>query len=178
MLQRIKNVVRLGRRKKSGHDFRHGLFVSKGKCNHPMEDFAVSETRRIDGNRVGLFAIYDGHVGHEVAEYLQANLLNNILNQPSFWTDPTTAITEAYLKTDKCILEKEAELGMGGSTAVTAIVINGASVYIANVGDSRAVLCRAGVATQVTVDHDPVSEKASIERKGGLVTTLPGLLPL
>ncbi|MCO5576341.1 hypothetical protein L7F22_030150 [Adiantum nelumboides] len=177
MLQRIKQAVGLCWRKKTRHSIRHGFFVSKGKSNHPMEDFAVSETRRIDGHSVGLFAIYDGHLGHEVAEYLQANLLNNILHQPSFWTDPTTAITEAYIKTDSRILEKVAELGTGGSTAVTAIVIDGSSVYIANVGDSRAVLCRAGVATQVTNDHDPVSEKASIQRKGGLVTTLPGDVP-
>eukprot|EP00250_Pteridium_aquilinum_P010840 c19662_g1_i1 orf=570-1373(-) len=174
MLQRIKQAVGLG---KGRHRLKHGLFISKGKSMRAMEDFAVSETKRINGHRVGLFAVYDGHLGHEVAQYLQANLLNNIVKQPSFWTDPTTAITDGYMQTDAAILAKVAELGTGGSTAVTAFVIDGSSAYIANVGDSRAVLCRAGVASQVTIDHDPVTELASIKRKGGLVTTLPGDVP-
>lgn len=175
MLQRIKRAVGLDRRKR--YRLKHGLFISKGKSNRAMEDFAVSETKRINGHYVGLFAVYDGHLGHEVGQYLQANLLNNILNQTSFWTDPTTAITDTYLQTDALILEKVSELGTGGSTAVTAIVIDGSSAYIANVGDSRAVLCRAGVATQVTIDHDPVTEQTSVQRKGGLVTLLPGDVP-
>ncbi|KAH7278709.1 hypothetical protein KP509_38G053300 [Ceratopteris richardii] len=142
-----------------------------------MEDFAVSETKVIDDHDVGLFAIYDGHLGHEVAEYLHRNLLTNILNQPSFWTDPTTAVAEAYVQTDLSILEETDELGTGGSTAVTVIVIDNASAYVANVGDSRAVLCREGSPVQLTVDHDPLSEKAYIQRKGGMVTVLPGDVP-
>ncbi|KAH7277230.1 hypothetical protein KP509_39G041200 [Ceratopteris richardii] len=142
-----------------------------------MEDFAVAETKFIEGHHMGLFAIYDGHLRHEVAEYLHGNLFTNILKQPIFWTDPRAAISQAYLQTDAYILEKTEELGIGGSTAVTAIVIDNSSAYIANVGDSRAVLCRAGVATQLTVDHDPLSEKAHIQGKGGRVTVLPGDVP-
>jgi hypothetical protein len=43
--------------------------------------------------------------------------------QPDFLSDPETAIQKAYLLTDEKILEKTAELGRGGSTAVTAILI-------------------------------------------------------
>lgn len=180
MLRRIKHAVGLDRREKRGkgpQSLKHGLFASKGKSIRAMEDFAVSETKRINDHHVGLFAVYDGHLGHEVAQYLQANLLDNVLNQPSFWTDPSTAITDAFVQTDALILEKVAELGPGGSTAVTAIVIDGSSAYIANVGDSRAVLCRAGAATPVTRDHDPKLEESDIQRKGGLVTVLPGDVP-
>ena len=59
----------------------HGSFVSKGKSNRPMEDFVVLETKRVNDHDVGMFAVYDGHLGHEVARYLQSNLLGNILDQ-------------------------------------------------------------------------------------------------
>ena len=107
------------------------------------------------------------------------------LLQPTFWSNPTCAIMDAYLQTDASILEESAKLGTGGSTALTAIVISragsgvhvhdgGCAAYVANVGDSRAVLCRSGTAVQVTVDHDPVTERSSVQRNGGFITTLPG----
>jgi len=66
------------------------------------------------------------------------------------------------------------QLGPGGSTAVTAIFIDGKDLWIANVGDSRAVVCEGGCANQLTVDHEPHTERKKIEKKGGFVTALPG----
>lgn len=47
---------------------------------------------------------------------------------------------------------------------------------LAHVGDSRAILCRAGQAVQVTEDHKPdrIDEKKRIERAGGLVLNVRG----
>lgn len=97
--------------------------------------------------------------------------------QPNFWKDPKTAIENAYRSTDKFILENSLQLGTGGSTAVTAIVIDGKDLWVANVGDSRAVVCERGSANQLTVDHEPHTERRRIEKKGGFVTTLPGNIP-
>jgi hypothetical protein len=97
-----------------------------------------------------------------------------LLVQPEFWINPTQAILKAYDFTDKVVLQKAPVLGIGGSTAVTAILIDGRKLLVANVGDSRAVLCRAGEAIQLSVDHEPKSEKKAIEDRGGFVTTLPG----
>jgi len=69
-------------------------------------------------------------------------------------------------------------LGHGGSTAVTAILINGQRLWIANVGDSRAVLSRQGQAVQMTTDHEPNTERGIIENKGGFVSNMPGTLKL
>lgn len=88
--------------------------------------------------------------------------------------DPKTAIINAYTSTDKLILENSMQFGPGGSTAVTAIVIDGKDLWVANIGDSRAVICRNGTAEQLTVDHEPHSERRKIEKRGGFVTTLPG----
>lgn len=84
------------------------------------------------------------------------------------------AIRNAYRSTNRFILENTMQLGPGGSTAVTAIVIDGKDLWVANVGDSRAVLCERGCANQLTVDHEPNSERRRIEKQGGFVITLPG----
>ncbi|KAJ8627307.1 hypothetical protein MRB53_020614 [Persea americana] len=62
----------------------------------------------------------------------------------------------------------------GGSTAVTAIFIDGEKLVVANVGDSRAVICGKGVSKQLSVDHEPKKERETIESKGGFVTEAPG----
>lgn len=65
-------------------------------------------------------------------------------------------------------------MGKGGSTAVTAILINCQKLVVANVGDSRAVICKNGVAKQLSVDHEPSMERESIESRGGFVSNFPG----
>ena len=59
----------------------HGFHFVKGKSNHPMEDYVVSEFKKVDNHDLGLFAIFDGHLGHDVAKYLQTNLFDNILKE-------------------------------------------------------------------------------------------------
>eukprot|EP00308_Calcidiscus_leptoporus_P016900 CAMPEP_0119398654 /NCGR_PEP_ID=MMETSP1334-20130426/140955_1 /TAXON_ID=127549 /ORGANISM="Calcidiscus leptoporus, Strain RCC1130" /LENGTH=381 /DNA_ID=CAMNT_0007422523 /DNA_START=534 /DNA_END=1679 /DNA_ORIENTATION=- len=58
-----------------------------------------------------------------------------------------------------------------GCTAVV-VLIRGSKVFVANAGDSRAVLCRAGQAVALSFDHKPSlpTELARIEAGGGWVT--------
>lgn len=94
--------------------------------------------------------------------------------QEEFWTEPSRSISKAYERTDQAILSHSPDLGRGGSTAVTAILIDGRTLWIANVGDSRAVLSRRGQAEQMTTDHEPNTERGSIEDRGGFVSNMPG----
>ncbi|KAL4348718.1 hypothetical protein GQ457_17G005510 [Hibiscus cannabinus] len=165
-----------GKSKMSKH-ISHGFHCLKGKSNHDMEDYVVSEFRKKDDSELGLFGIFDGHLGHDVAKYLQGHLFDNILKQHDFWTQTEDAIRRAYHSTDAEILDKAKHLGRGGSTAVTAILINSQKLVVGNVGDSRAVICKNGVAKQLSVDHEPSKEKGMIERRGGFVSNLPGDVP-
>jgi protein phosphatase 1L len=147
-----------------------------------MEDYLVAEYRQVGEHDLGLFAIYDGHLGHTVPDYLREHLFDNILKetQPEFLSDTKNAMRKAYLLTDEKILERAAELGRGGSTAVTAILIScddSVKLVVANVGDSRAVISKNGKAEQLSVDHEPNMEKKIIEEKGGFVSNLPGDVP-
>lgn len=98
--------------------------------------------------------------------------------QNGFWTETEDAIKRAYRTTDAEILEKSFTLGKGGSTAVTAFLINGQKLVVANVGDSRAVISKNGVAKQLSIDHEPSKEKRMIESRGGFVSNLPGTILL
>jgi serine/threonine protein phosphatase PrpC len=62
----------------------------------------------------------------------------------------------------RCELQKPARCDHAGSTAVVAVV-SPTSVVVANAGDSRAVLSRAGVPVPLSVDHK-VSFASSIAR--------------
>lgn len=96
------------------------------------------------------------------------------VTQEEFVNYPDRGITKAYEKTDQAILSHNPALGRGGSTAVTAILVNFQKLWVANVGDSRAVLLKDGVVFQMTIDHEPSTERESIEDKGGFVSNLPG----
>lgn len=169
-----------GKTKLSGRRVKHGYHLVKGKSNHPMEDYLVAEYRQVGDHDLGLFAIFDGHLGHTVPDFLREHLFDNILKEPEFLSDTKNAMRKAYLLTDEKILERAAELGRGGSTAVTAILIScddSVKLVVANVGDSRAVISKNGKAEQLSVDHEPNMEKEIIEEKGGFVSNLPGDVP-
>ncbi|GAB4838458.1 hypothetical protein Ancab_027992 [Ancistrocladus abbreviatus] len=153
---------------------KYGFSLVKGKANHPMEDYHVAKFVFVRGHELGLFAIYDGHLGDTVPAYLQKHLFANILKEEEFWTDPSRSISKAYERTDQAILSHSPDLGRGGSTAVTAILVDGQKLYVANVGDSRAILSRRGQAVQMTTDHEPNTERGSIENRGGFVSNMPG----
>ncbi|KAF1866816.1 hypothetical protein Lal_00018201 [Lupinus albus] len=155
---------------KMSKNITHGFYLVKGRSYHAMEDYVVAQFKKVENNELGLFAIFDGHAGHNVPNYLRSHLFDNILNEPDFWKEPTDAMKRAYDVTDSTILEKSGELGRGGSTAVTAILINGQKLVVANIGDSRAVLCKNGVAKQISVDHEPTTESEDIQNRGGFVS--------
>lgn len=163
-----------GKGRSNQGQIKYGFSLVKGKANHPMEDYHVAKFIHVNGHELGLFAIYDGHLGETVPSYLQKHLFSNILQEDEFWTDPMRSIAKAYERTDQAILTHSPDLGRGGSTAVNAILIDGQRLLIANVGDSRAVLSRGGQAIQMTIDHEPNTERDSIEDRGGFVSNMPG----
>jgi len=176
-----------GKSKASARKVTYGFHLVEGKMPHGMEDRHVAEFRRLDdGNEVGLFGVFDGHSGADVATYLRNHLFDNILGEPDFWEDTMGAIRRAYHRTDRKVLKKKKVTAdgeeivrprRGGSTAVTVILLNGETLVVANVGDSRAVVCESGRARQLSVDHEPLRERDAIESRGGFVTEMHGDVP-
>jgi serine/threonine protein phosphatase PrpC len=95
-----------------------------------------------------------------------------------------SAVKDAFMLTDKEILSasERKKFEQVGTTAVCALLHGNPKLgtalrlVVANLGDSRGVLCRAGQAVAVSEDHKPsrIDEKKRIERAGGLVLQVRG----
>lgn len=136
-----------------------------------MEDCYDIKLTKIDGHPVNLCGVFDGHGGNLAAEYLKENLFKNLMKHPEFLTDTKLAISRTFLQTDGDILETISNsFRDDGSTALAAVLI-GNHLYVANVGDSRAVASKAGKAVPLSKDHKPnrKDERKRIEDAGGVV---------
>ncbi|CAN6169840.1 unnamed protein product [Urochloa humidicola] len=136
-----------------------------------MEDCYDIKLTKVDGQPVSLFGVFDGHGGNLAAAYLKDTLFKNLMKQPDFLTDTKLAISRAFLETDRDILETiSSSFRDDGSTALAAVLI-GKRLYVANVGDSRAVASKAGKAVPLSKDHKPnrKDERKRVEDAGGVV---------
>ncbi|KAK9805433.1 hypothetical protein WJX73_006037 [Symbiochloris irregularis] len=149
-----------------------GYSLMRGK-RASMEDFYKAEFKASPyyPDTVGLFGVFDGHGGPNAADFVRQTLFERFVSNPNFTKDLKTALIEAFVETDSLYLDSE---GAGakddGCTAITAVLV-GQRLVVANVGDSRAVLCRAGKAKPLSEDHKPnrTDERARIEGAGGVV---------
>ncbi|GMI99662.1 hypothetical protein like AT5G53140 [Hibiscus trionum] len=136
-----------------------------------MEDCYDIKTSEINGQTVCLFGIFDGHGGSRAAEYLKQHLFEKLMKHPQFMTDTKLAISETYQQTDADFLDSERDTYRDdGSTASTAVLV-GNHLYVANVGDSRTIISKAGKAIPLSEDHKPnrSDERKRIESAGGVV---------
>eukprot|EP00331_Platyophrya_macrostoma_P000435 CAMPEP_0176405332 /NCGR_PEP_ID=MMETSP0127-20121128/277_1 /TAXON_ID=938130 /ORGANISM="Platyophrya macrostoma, Strain WH" /LENGTH=297 /DNA_ID=CAMNT_0017784375 /DNA_START=57 /DNA_END=950 /DNA_ORIENTATION=- len=133
-----------------------------------MEDAHVAQLNLEGDRQQALLGVFDGHNGYLVAKYCGAHISDTLVSTPAFHAkDYPTAFTEAFRQLDASIFESPELKHEGGCTAVTALVAQ-RRIICANIGDSRAVLCRGGMAVPLSSDHKPTipSEVARIEAAG------------
>jgi serine/threonine protein phosphatase PrpC len=136
---------------------RFGASTDVGRMRTNNEDSYLSETP--------VAAVADGMGGHRAGEVASAIAMEELaaLRGKGPWPnerEATDDLKRAIVRANRRIREMAAgdrELnGMG--TTLVALLEDGDSVHLANVGDSRAYLLREGELTQVTVDHTLVQE--------------------
>jgi protein phosphatase 1L len=118
----------------------------------------------------GFFGVYDGHGGNRCSQYASF-YLHDLIFKNNIAESPITALTEGYKELDRHWLELASLNNWeDGSTAITALIVNKV-LYVANCGDSRAVLCNSGKAIDMSVDHKPnrPDERKRIEDLGGRI---------
>ena len=118
----------------------------------------------------GFFAVYDGHGGARCSSYAAQNL-HELIFKHNYIDAPELALSEGYKDLDHHWLEMAQLNGWDdGSTAVSVLIVKNV-IYVANIGDSRAVLCSNGRAIDMSSDHKPSreDEKARIAKLGGKV---------
>ncbi|XP_050224463.1 probable protein phosphatase 2C 15 [Mercurialis annua] len=148
------------------------------------EDYFLIKTdsQRVSGNpssAFSVFAVFDGHNGNAAAIYTKENLLNYVLGAiprglgREEWIQALPrALVAGFVKTDKEFQSR----GETSGTTVTFVIVDGWTVTVASVGDSRCILDAqgSGVST-LTVDHrleENVEERERVTASGGEVGRL------
>lgn len=115
-----------------------------------------------------LYAVADGMGGHKGGDYassmavqvLRQALSQNITKNPGMFS-PREALMDGYSQAslqiyNKSHIEQPELQGMG--TTLVSMFYHSGSMYIGNVGDSRAYLIREGKMWQLTEDHSLLNE--------------------
>jgi len=118
-----------------------------------------------------IFGVYDGHTGMEAVDFVCHNLLHYFCNHQLFKSDPVKALIEAHEMLDKNFLTKAKKSNWRSGTTALTVLLRGGKMYVANLGDSRAVLCRKGKAMALSSDHKPnrSDEAERIKKSNGWI---------
>lgn len=122
-------------------------------------------------DRYTLFAVFDGHVGDMASEFAKNNIEkifrhNESQKEKDMYKILYKTVEELEKSYRKSFENKQMELPeIPGTTAVIAVIDHDKNVlFVANVGDSRAILIRDNTVYQITLDHNiQTIEKARLD---------------
>ncbi|KAJ0092508.1 hypothetical protein Patl1_24803 [Pistacia atlantica] len=126
------------------------------------------------------YAVFDGHGGPEAAVFIKNNAMKLFFEDADlplisdiddvFLAELENSHRRAFLQADHALAHECSVGSTCGTTALTALVL-GRHLLVANAGDCRAVLCRKGVAFDMSQDHKPsyLPERRRVEELGGYV---------
>ncbi|KAI2656502.1 Integrin-linked kinase-associated serine/threonine phosphatase 2C [Labeo rohita] len=140
-------------------------------------------------SRLAYFAVFDGHGGARASQFAAENLHHTLVSKfpkgdvENLEKLVRKCLLDSFRQTDEDFLKKASSqkpAWKDGSTATCMLVVDDV-LYVANLGDSRAVLCRleqaedSGKRKCVTLalskEHNPTiyEERMRIQRAGGTV---------
>lgn len=126
---------------------------------------------------ISFFGIYDGHGGNACSDYLRDNLHQLIIKDPNFPLYPNQAIINGFEQAEREFLQEKAMsngklIEKSGSCAIVLLIID-ETIYVANVGDSRAIIStdQGKIVYSLSKDHKPncEEERRRIYSNGGKV---------
>ncbi|CAD8077881.1 unnamed protein product [Paramecium primaurelia] len=133
---------------------------------------------------ISLFGVFDGHGGNVFARFVQKHFIEELEKNKNFKDHKfEDALIETFLKMDELLISPEGQneinemkdknesINFAGTTANVALFYKN-TLYVANVGDSRSVLCRENTNYDMSFDHIPnnYQEKLRIQKAGGYVS--------
>ena len=115
--------------------------------------------------KISYFAIFFFFGGEERAEFLKNNYLNYLVENTNFPFDIKLSMIETFQKIEENFFklyckENIDDSDKSGSCALVAVIFDN-KIYMANLGDSRAIMSIAGgtKVRQLTLDHKPDNVK-------------------
>lgn len=124
--------------------------------------------------KCSFFGVYDGHGGANCADFLRDNLHHYVIKDSNFPHKPKDALRNGFIQAENAFLENSQKetLDRSGSCANVVLIV-GENCYLANVGDSRAIMSgeRGNRIFTLSKDHKPSeeAEQARIIQAGGRI---------
>ena len=127
--------------------------------------------------KMSYFAIFDGHGGQLCSSFLKKNFLNYLIEDKNFPNDIKESLINTIKKIEKEFNKKYVDIlnnniDFSGSCALILLIIEN-KIYIANVGDSRAIMSidQGNKIYPITIDHKPNNpiEFERIKKIGGKI---------
>eukprot|EP01062_Namystynia_karyoxenos_P016050 TRINITY_DN15852_c0_g1_i1.p1 TRINITY_DN15852_c0_g1~~TRINITY_DN15852_c0_g1_i1.p1 ORF type:complete len:398 (+),score=54.18 TRINITY_DN15852_c0_g1_i1:106-1299(+) len=120
------------------------------------------------------FLVCDGHAGRQVADHvaelLPMRVAAHLASHSGFsGADPSVVLPSAYVEVDREVYRRCGMVDSGA--AAVAALLRGPELWVAHLGDCRAVMCDGGTAVPLTRDHrasDP-QEKLRLQAAGAIV---------
>lgn len=146
-----------------------GCHSVQGARSHMEDTYSGLAAIRGD-SRQSFFAVMDGH-GGSMASKFAAETLHEELLQQQFEEYPFRSLIEAFRAVDRGWLQMAQRKNRDDGSTVVASLLLDDMLYVANLGDSRAVLSCHGRAIPMSSDHKPnrEDERRRIEALGGRV---------
>ncbi|KAK7393036.1 hypothetical protein VNO78_21487 [Psophocarpus tetragonolobus] len=155
-----------------------GSYATCGR-RETMEDTHFILPHMCDEKDVYTFGIFDGHRGAAAAEF-SSRAVPAVLKTADFMGSPANALVEAFIRTDAAFRKELDSYRKSnrciqkdwhpGCTAIAALIVRN-KLFVANIGDCRAILCRAGNPVALSKDHvaSCLQERERVIHQGGHV---------
>ncbi|RLM79786.1 protein phosphatase 2C and cyclic nucleotide-binding/kinase domain-containing protein [Panicum miliaceum] len=165
------------------YDLRYSFLSQRGyypeSLDKPNQDSYCIHTPFGTSPDDHFFGVFDGHgeYGAQCSQFVKRRLCENLLRDNRFRTDAVMALHAAFVATNSQLHADNLDDSMSGTTAIT-ILVRGKTIYVANTGDSRAVIAEKRgddiVAVDLSIDQTPYrfDELERVKECGARVLTL------
>ena len=157
----------LGALKSFSYNTFHGLYkeINEDKIIVISQIKKPASSKMKTWPKISYFGIFDGHGGEGCANYLRDNFLNILIENKNFPFDIKLSLSETFEKIEENFFKQKCNENLekcdkSGSCALISLIFDN-KIYIANLGDSRAIMSvNGGVKVkQLTNDHKPNNPK-------------------
>ncbi|XP_050371960.1 putative protein phosphatase 2C-like protein 44 isoform X2 [Argentina anserina] len=130
----------------------HGHHVVEGHDESEC-DYVVAQREQIEELEMWLFGVSDPRIGDGVTKYMQAHLFDKKPKESYMKGKIQETMKRAYLSSKSKVRDSQVTEETNVVGSVSAMVINGEKLVLANMGDYKAIVCREGLAHELGRRH-------------------------